>query len=379
MYKNNIFDSFKCAADKCRLTCCGGWAVRVEDESYEKWHSDRETRYLCDYTDVHKNDGETVRQMKQNSCQTCVLLDENGLCEIVKRHGEEMLSETCARFPRKYNEIEELDIIEYSLSGGCPEVLRLIRDDCKNLGKGAVRRLPENDKLSIEYQVRNNVIKLFLGQGFGLEEKILLSFSFLRECLECEEDDEICRVINIYSDEAELKELANLWAGEEYDEKGAFIEVLQTLLDMIQLYREEPMYKPYLYDIAEFVESIDADGKEADLLLGEWQGFKKCWNSDSAFYGDVIVSEIYGDCISGDLEYLTEIFQGIVFEYVMTRVSVFIKEIILKRRLSEGEIEEYLSLFIRMIGHNIDGMEEYWAESFEDSVLMTEYIYLVLK
>lgn len=377
MYKDNIYNSFKCTADKCSLTCCRGWAVKVENESYEKWEGSDETRYLCDNTSFREQDGEVIRQMKEDACQACVMLDSNGLCEIVKRHGEEMLSETCACFPRKNNNIEDLDITEYSLSGACPEVLRLIRENEHTLNNALEKRVSENDELPMEYRIRDAVIGLLRLRDICLEDRIILSFSMLHECLECEYEEDVYPVIDIYDDAAKLKELFQVWHDTEFDKREALVEVFQTLLDMTQLYKEETMYKPYLHDIAEFVERLEEDGDELKMLLHEWQEFKTRWEKDSVFYENVLVSEIYGDCISEDIEYLTETFQGIVMEYIMTRVSVFMREKILGRQLSAEEVDEYLSLFIRMIGHNTDGMEEYWLENFEELVVELEYLYLV--
>ena len=46
---------------------------------------------------------------------------------------------------------------------------------------------------------------------------------------------------------------------------------------------------------------------------------------------------------------------------------------------TEKELHNYVSLFIRMIGHNTEGMAEYWAENFDDSILEKEYFYLLLQ
>ena len=92
-----------------------------------------------------------------------------------------------------------------------------------------------------------------------------------------------------------------------------------------------------------------------------------------------MVSEIFADCISEDLVYLTEAFQSIMMEYVMTRITVFMQQEMSGERISHEMLHNYVSLFIRMIGHNTDGMAEYWEENFEDSILEKEYFYLLLQ
>lgn len=31
------YDKFKCTADKCKFTCCTGWDINVDTETYNKW------------------------------------------------------------------------------------------------------------------------------------------------------------------------------------------------------------------------------------------------------------------------------------------------------------------------------------------------------
>ena len=68
-----------------------------------------------------------------------------------------------------------------------------------------------------------------------------------------------------------------------------------------------------------------------------------------------------------------------MMEYIMTRVTVFMKQEMSKEAITEEKLYEYASLFIRMIGHNTEGMAEYWEENFDDSILDKEYFYLLLQ
>ncbi len=386
MYKDNIYNDFKCIADKCSMTCCKGWAIKVENDCFNNWHNNADTAYLCDNVKVYKNEGEINYQMKQIMDSTCVLLDKNGLCELVKKHGDSILSDTCAKFPRKHNKIyEQIDetekIIkeEYSLSGACPEVLKLI-DENQNLLKIKIsEKCDNNQEFPMEYRIRNAMLEILLLENIALDDKLMLCFSLLHECLECEWEDDVYDCIEVYQDKENLIDNIYVWDRIKLDEKEALIEVCQTLIDVTQYYKEEPMYKPYIYDIADYLEQLDESDDIWDELLNEWKVYKKEWSANEAFVTKVLISEIYGDCISDDLEYLIETFQSIVTEYVMTRISVFVRQKIEKRALNSDEIRDYFALYIRMIGHNADGMAEYWEESFEDSVLEKEYFYLMLR
>lgn len=378
MIKTKIFDKFICLADKCEMTCCTGWSIRVEQQDMEKWQASEETAYLCKET----IDG----QMKLNQCKTCVLLDENGLCEIVKRHGDAALSKTCSEFPRKCNRIYELTDTEeekvlceeYSLTGACPAVLQLIDKEEEHAKIVEIPALLKQEleftmPFPMEYRIRNMLIYFLQETDFELDEKLMLCFDFLHECLECEWETEVDDCIDVYTDEENQEEHIQLYRDVPYKKQDAFYELCQTFMDVTEFYKEEEMYRPYLEELFECVQQADVEG-----LIEDWQRFRDSFAKKDGFFTKVMVSEIFADCVSDDLENLIESFQSIVMEYVMTRVSLFFKS-----RLINGDSNQwiipYLSLYIRMIGHNVDGMAEYWEDNFDDPVLTKEYLYLLLR
>ena len=164
-----------------------------------------------------------------------------------------------------------------------------------------------------------------------------------------------------------------------FDKEEAFVEVCETWLDVTVFYKEEEMYRPYLKELADFVEQADSNKIGVEKMLSDWKGFKEDWNTYDSYWENVLVSEIFADCISEDLVYLTEAFQSIVMEYVMTRITVFMQQQMTEEKVLPEILHNYVSLFVRMIGHNTEGMAEYWEENFEDSILEKEYFYLLLQ
>ena len=371
------------------MTCCKGWAIRADGGIYEKWKSREETSYLCEQVTFRKEDGEYIYHMKADSCKACVMLDEKGLCEIVKRHGDEYLSDTCASFPRKHNQItilpeeeaeeEKVVMDEYSMSGACPAVLALIQELQDDVILNIPEKCRENHDFPMEYQVRNAVIKLMQKREFTLIDRLILSFSLLQECLACEWEDDVYDCIAVYQEEENLCDTVSMWQNMTFDEEEAFVEVCETWLDVTVFYKEEDMYRPYLKELADFVEKADSDRSRFDKLLADWKSFKEDWRKYDTYWENVLVSEIFADCISEDMEYLIEAFQSIMMEYVMTRITVFMQQEMTKENVTEEELHNYVSLFIRMIGHNTEGMAEYWEENFEYSILEKEYFYLLLQ
>lgn len=377
MIKTKTFDKFICLADKCEMTCCKGWSVRVEHEDMEKWKASEETAYLCQET----SDG----QMKLDFGKSCILLDKKGLCEIVKRHGDTALAKTCSEFPRKCNKIyetsddnEEKAIWEeYALTGACPAALWLA-DEEKHAKIVEIPDLREQGtefavQWPLEYRMRNMLLLFLQETKFTLEEKLMLCFDFLHECLACEWESEADDCMEVYTDVENQEEHVALYQNMQYKKEDALYELCQTFFDVTEFYKEEEMYAPYLTGLFDFVKTMET----ADYV-DAWQQFKTEFSKQDDFFIKAMASEIFSDCISDDLEILIESFQSIVMEYAMTRISVFLKKQ-LGKEIQKQDVITYMSLYIRMIGHNVDGMAEYWEENFDDPILEKEYLYLLLK
>ncbi len=122
------YEEFACIAGKCEDTCCSGWEIDIDDETYEY------------YRNVPGEFGETIRsrikeyEETQDCYEThgfyleegkrCPFLNKNGLCDIILKLGEDALSFVCANTPRNY--LEYGGAREISISPSCGEAGRLI-------------------------------------------------------------------------------------------------------------------------------------------------------------------------------------------------------------------------------------------------------------
>ncbi|MDE6851325.1 MAG: flagellin lysine-N-methylase [Lachnospiraceae bacterium] len=150
-YVLSLYPDFSCIADRCPSTCCSGWKITVDQESYQRFSqlTDEELR-----RDILKNlveqDGNFRFANRRNG--DCAMLDSDGLCRIQRNTQEEMLCNTCRKFPRitakiprqdsgtelslyqetAQNRIIETarqdDIVWLSLAASCPVVAEYILD-----------------------------------------------------------------------------------------------------------------------------------------------------------------------------------------------------------------------------------------------------------
>lgn len=117
----SYYKDFKCIADKCQDSCCIGWEIDIDEDTFTYYKS------------VEGSFGDRLRShmvtadvnsftLEENGW--CPFLNQNKLCDICIKLGEEALSEVCTEFPRFTIEYE--NVREKVLSLSCEEVGRLI-------------------------------------------------------------------------------------------------------------------------------------------------------------------------------------------------------------------------------------------------------------
>ena len=94
-------DSFACIGQKCKMTCCKGWKVGLNKQSYDLYRQSPAIRgNVVKASKVVSRNKDSYGEMKLKADGSCSMLDEKGLCEVYKQLGETALSKTCNTFPR---------------------------------------------------------------------------------------------------------------------------------------------------------------------------------------------------------------------------------------------------------------------------------------
>ncbi|PWX28891.1 flagellin lysine-N-methylase, partial [Clostridium perfringens] len=116
--------TFKCIGPNCTDTCCAGWDINIDENTFKKYENDKGNlkelingKYI---KNSESDDSFNYGFMKITEDNKCPFLNENLLCEIHGKCGEENLSITCRRYPRVFNIID--DIYEKSGLPSCEEI-----------------------------------------------------------------------------------------------------------------------------------------------------------------------------------------------------------------------------------------------------------------
>lgn len=119
----DYFSEFECIAGKCTDSCCLGWEIDIDEDSYEYYKTlqgeigDRLRRDMYETEDG----GHGIRT---NECGRCMMLNDDNLCDLYIAAGEESLCEVCTDFPRFG--IEYRNVEQKCLSLACEEVCRIL-------------------------------------------------------------------------------------------------------------------------------------------------------------------------------------------------------------------------------------------------------------
>jgi len=121
---------FQCIGAECEDTCCQGWLVYIDPEHYHKIKFSMKGNQVQEASFHEKveliSDLESALQgygrIRLNEQKQCHFLNK-GLCELQQCHGESMLPDVCANYPR--NQLFTGKQVHVSGALSCPEIARL--------------------------------------------------------------------------------------------------------------------------------------------------------------------------------------------------------------------------------------------------------------
>src|SRR5215470_1061041 len=121
-------DAFRCIGPACEDTCCQGWNVFIDKQTYAKYQTipDGPLRILVEQhvEPTGSADDFEHAKVKLHEDGLCPFLAEDRLCSIQKDHGESYLSIACAQYPRARKIVDGVE--ERTLLLSCPEAARLV-------------------------------------------------------------------------------------------------------------------------------------------------------------------------------------------------------------------------------------------------------------
>lgn len=238
----DYYKDFKCIADKCEDTCCAGWEVDVDDDSYEY------------YKTVTGPFGDRIKSVmvppteEEEACFTlnngrCPFLNDSNLCDLYTELGEDKLCDTCTNYPRFIEEYGSLREIGIALS--CKTAGELILKSDRKV----TFELTENDEMVSTYNdidpelymmlmaSRKTAFDIAQNRDFDIITRYCLVLEYAKDIQEMIDKGTLSKIMNVknnYSSEDYLRERTktfNILHNEEYTRYSYIYEYLKIFDD----------------------------------------------------------------------------------------------------------------------------------------------------
>lgn len=235
------YKDFKCIASKCTDTCCSGWQIIIDEDTYSKYKNIKsDFGKILNSEIIRYEDDEPGFKLKNNNC---AFLNKDLLCDIYSNLGEEYLCHTCKTFPRIIEEYGSLKEITLSLS--CPEAARLILKDSKKLTFEVI----ENDEFVTSYNTisadlyiqilgaRQIAFDIIQSTPFDLNTRISILLIFAEDIQKKIDGCEISKISDIrkkFSD----KEFLNNLALSIQENKGDFEKKYSLIKQFLNIFSQ---------------------------------------------------------------------------------------------------------------------------------------------
>lgn len=182
-------ERFRCIAERCEDTCCGGLALSITRQRLELMRSrmagspegerlERALRHAVE------NDPASPQVLLHTESTTdCTFLDPDRLCSLQRAHGEQVLPDMCSLYPRHM--AQRQDRLELSATLACPEVARLVllAEDALELTELPLEQVPRPElaKAGEEHwyglpvsELRNTLMRLMQRRDLPLDARLTL-------------------------------------------------------------------------------------------------------------------------------------------------------------------------------------------------------------
>ena len=125
-YAPSYFPLFRCLMGACRHSCCIGWEIDIDDNTYRK------------YAALDACGAEILPKLEKDECGAhialkpdgrCPFLTDGGLCRLIIDHGEDVLSDICTDHPRFRSYFTGITEIGLGLSCEAASMLVLSQKD----------------------------------------------------------------------------------------------------------------------------------------------------------------------------------------------------------------------------------------------------------
>lgn len=166
----DYYDKFSCIADRCRHSCCVGWEIDIDEDTYSYYKSVGGELGEALKANIAVCDGTASFTLDEN--ERCPFLEEDGLCRLIKELGVNSLCNICADHPRFRSFYSERTEIGLGLC--CEAATELILSQTHKVALVTLEDDEETFTEDEEYLLgyRNQLFSVAQDRDFTVEERL---------------------------------------------------------------------------------------------------------------------------------------------------------------------------------------------------------------
>lgn len=170
LYAPNYYQQFACIADRCKHSCCVGWEIDIDPQTYARYQKTDGA-----FGDRLRN-GISLEDNTPHFCLTkeerCPILNEDNLCDIILHLGEDALCQICADHPRFRHFFDSRE--ELGLGLCCEAAAALIVTQNKPFQLVALHTddTPEDPEETTFFTLREQIFSLLKNRNENIEARI---------------------------------------------------------------------------------------------------------------------------------------------------------------------------------------------------------------
>lgn len=173
IFAPDYYNDFKCIAGLCKHSCCIGWEIDIDDDTFHYYESVDSAFGKSLRENITKQDGCNCFKLTNN--ERCPFLNSRNLCDIILNLGEDALCQICSDHPRFRNFYS--DRIEIGLGLCCEEAARLILTNKNRMSLVEIDN--DGDDILCEeasfFAWRDSVFEYFYDNGVSITDKMSIN------------------------------------------------------------------------------------------------------------------------------------------------------------------------------------------------------------
>lgn len=395
----HYFKDFQCVGGKCEDSCCIGWDIDIDKETYEQYiqcgNLDFEELFKNNMyiNDECSNESVDYAKIKLNKHKKCPFLDSCNYCKIHSKMSEDYLSNTCSHFPRILNKIDEE--YEISLDVACPEAARIVlgqkegilfeRDDIDLKKYIVAGEIDTNDEEYEDYpikyfkEIRNYCINIMKNRDFDISSRLFILGDFLFK-LE-EEADENCDSVYRFIENYNIEQAAQSYKRNDLNYMMQ-ISLLDNIVNSLDIYNETDsiLFKEYTKEVTEGfnIKSSEQLESECDRYIDAFADYSREYiDKNNYIFENYFVNFMYNNLFPySESDSMFEGYMMLLIRYSLIRFYLVGKYLYNKKECPK-DIIKFIQVFSKAIEHDKNYIEEildYILENEFDNMEFAEMI-----